>query len=140
MTLTATKQQKQFIDRQPFAVQELVAFCGTKKLAKQLAVELGDALCEADRSREKGESDDTTFEMMFWDGIKFFGEDELFDLGIRSKDDISYFAMAKAYEEPMDATFFLCETRRKRKFILVVYEFNGLMSAWWLTRDDHLGK
>lgn len=139
--MNATKEQSRHIARQPFDMDKLVAFCGTNKFAKQLAVDMGDALEESDRARRNGDSDDTRFELMFWNGILFISDDTLFDMGIAADTVVDY-SEADAYDDQLDATFSLCNYGR-RKFIVVRYEFKEdkhALSAWWLTRDDHLGK
>tara|TARA_Y100000034_G_C6651353_1_gene285115 strand:- start:169 stop:600 length:432 start_codon:yes stop_codon:yes gene_type:complete len=141
-----TKEQTRHIDRQPFQLDTLVEFCGTKKLAQRLAVDLGDALNEADRARNRGDSDDTAFELMFWDGTLFLDSDDQYDTLLIHLvapttvcSDVGY---RSAYDEALDATFYLGNYGRHR-FIAVRYEFKEdeyAVSAWWLTRDDQMSR
>jgi hypothetical protein len=136
--MQTTKSEQRHIARQPFDIERLVEFCGTKKLAKQLAVDLGDALDEADRARRNGECGDTMFESMFWNGVLFIGSDELYDMNVSTKTLVDY-CSATAYDSELDATFHLCSYGRRR-FIAVQFEFKGYqyaVSAWWLTREDN---
>ena len=133
-TFNGTREQQKQISRQPFPAERLIEFCETKQLAKRLACDMGDALLEADRATSRGESDDTAFELMFWDGTLFLDTDEMFDLGIDA-DSLIDFGSVSAYDEKLDATFWLCSTRR-RKFVAVRYEYKEdeyAVSAWWLS-------
>ena len=136
-----TKEQTRFISRQPFSLDTLVAFCGTKKLATRLAIDLGDALNEADRAENRGDSGDSAFELMFWDGTLFIDSDEQYDLGINPESLVDFCfdrqgMQQDAYDEKLDATFYLCRIKG-RKFIAVRYEYKSddyAVSAWWLTK------
>ena len=144
-----TKEQTRFISRQPFSLDTLIGFCGTKKLATRLAIDLGDALRRADAARNWGYSDDTVFELSFWDGTLFIDSDEQYDLGINPESLVDFCfdrqgMQQDAYDEKLDATFYLCSHGQKtmddvgRRFIAVRYEYKEdsyAVSAWWLTKE-----
>ena len=139
--MLATHEQQKLIDRQPFATDRLVAFCGTKRLAKKLACDLGDSLLESDRARSCGDCDDTAFELVFWYGGLFIGSDELYDMGVNVESLVDY-TVESACDERLDAEFCLCRYR-DRRFIVVRYEFQEdecALSAWWLTREEEAKK
>jgi hypothetical protein len=121
-TLQGTREQVQFIDRQPFKnYDQVVQFCGTKKLAKQLLVDMGDALCESDRARQKGDFDDSVFELMFWNGTLFLTPDDQYDYELTTEDQLHEQSHVTAYDSQLDATFFLGKTVCGRKFVAVSY-------------------
>lgn len=131
-----TKQQTEYINRQPLAMQALIEFCGTKKLATALACELGDSLTEADRAISRCESADTQFENWFWDGRLFIDSDDAYELGI-DVDTLEDHAASGhfAYDETLDATFILCKYKG-RKIVAMRYEYKEApfaLSAWFLS-------
>ena len=140
MTLTATKDETTKINRQPFEIETLIQFCETKKAAKRFAMDLGDALLEGDRAERFGDSPDTAFEMMFWDGRLFMGSDEMFDNfwfhpDLRPEDDLPI-AQFSVYDKKLDATIYLGDWQEKwlRRWILVRYEWKDseyAWSGWW---------
>lgn len=142
--LTGTREQSAQIARQPFESSALVEFFGTKKAAKYFACNLGEALQEADKSISRGESEDTAFEMMFWDGRLFLGSDEMYDsfwsidgIGFNGDYDPGVIAESMAYDENLDATIYLGRTNydRDRRWAIIRYEWKEneyAWSGWWL--------
>ena len=130
--MSITKKQNVSLNRQPSSMESLEKFCGTKTLAKSLAISLGNALMDSDNARKRGDSDDTEFELMFWYGNLFLDDDDLYDAGINDAY-LTDYSDAYTYDERLDATFYLC-FYRGRKFIAVRYEFKDdyAVSAWWL--------
>lgn len=130
---TSVKQQK---ERQPFTLDELHQFCGTKKLAQQLATDLGNALIEADRARNEGMCDDTIFEHMFWDGTLFLTDDDMFDCHVEPCN-LPLCCDFRKYDDALDATIHLCSFQG-RKIIVVEYHFKDeeySLSAWFLNHS-----
>ena len=142
--ITGTKAETKAIARQPFDHDRAIEFCGSKKLAKRLLVNLGEALLEADKAIARGESEDTEFELMFWDGTLGLDEDDLY-LYFSDRhysepvNEIEDYAEAVSYCDILDATIALCQDRRTgRKFIALRYEFKDRCyqhTGWWLQRE-----
>lgn len=134
--IKVNKKEQTFLARQPFDVQKVIDFCGSKWLAKKLLLSLGEALLCADGARNRGESDDVEFETMFWDGTLFLSEDDDFDLGILSDDFECYTPEVCAVDAELDAEICLAIGTNGSRFISVDWQFNAYVSSWWLTRED----
>lgn len=131
------KTQTSHFDAQPFSLEQLHRFCGTKKLAERLGCDLGEAILEAGNARNRGESEDTAFELMFWCGTLVLDDDEMCENGI-NLDDIGLLSSHKGYDETLDADIYLGETCEERKFIVVEWlwkEEQYALDAWWLERE-----
>ncbi len=127
------------LNRSRLPVVATQQFCGTKALASALLRNLGAAMIYADDALSKNESEDTEFEIQFWDGRLAIDSDTMFDVGIRP-DTIDDLSRVRKFDDKLDATIILGITTNGRKFIAVRWEFKEdeySLTAWWLRKPSY---
>ena len=123
--------ERESINRQPFSMDVLVEFAGTKKSARLVAFELGQALIMADRARERGECHDVVFDSFFWDGQAILSDDDVDECELRLAS-IEKNNYASEKDEDNGIRFWLAFRSGRRFFVVDHGDRDDGIVAWRL--------